>query len=632
MFIIDGDFVSLYFIDTISFQTRLLGFVNVKMVKLKVKPCTNEQDHLELILRPKEHESWLEALINDDKQAVESILSKCSNEEKNNYLNGCFEVSENEKVSVKSRCPIGLKDRDTKESFSHSLHMAVAFGSHQAIKSLIKHECNVLVTNVSGRNAIHCLIYVSFMRVDIEDEMIETFRTIKENVSSATLRDLLMQEDDCGCRPAEYAMHLGVFSIVREILHTKGIFLTSVEYNGCLETSWFDITEYEESRERMSRSPVVLLALLDRNRLENQHFNELFFSQAFQQWIHAKARAAGPFLFLWFVVRILFGILYYAADSALLFSEETYFMKSQQINTSSCLQFSDRKSTEVPGFSCVAACIIYCILMTICEISENYLWFFHKSYQWMHKTPAGPKPMVVQIAFYKVSQMMCYLSVACSLTVRLLRLKKGLDISFTFDHVSYSVIGFCISWSILQFAQALPAVGHFAVSLQRMLKCLLAFMLLFVSFAITFVIIFNKLVNQNKITCVPEFSTTLDSLYSTWRALINMMQFRYVSVSDRVTLYLAHVLYVGIGSIMMLNFVIATFSAVVSWVDSHRKVILTIQRLSMIIILESRITRILDKLYRKYQSHYFILRNNRIYLTQTTPILPRQAADTPISV
>ena len=246
--------------------------MNMKTLKMKVQPYTNEEDHLELIRCPKEQENWSQALINDDNQSIESILSKCSSEEKNNYLNGCFEVSENEKISVKSRCPIGLKEREPTESFSHSLHMAVAFGSHQAVKSLIKHECNVFVTNTNGRNAVHCLIYVSFMRVDIEDEMIEMFRTIKQNVSPITLRDLLMQEDDCGCRPAEYAIHLGVFSIATEILCTNGIFLTSIEYHSRGETRWFEITDYEESRDRMSRSPVVLLALVGKNKLDDQHF------------------------------------------------------------------------------------------------------------------------------------------------------------------------------------------------------------------------------------------------------------------------------------------------------------------------------------------------------------------------
>ena len=687
MFIIGTDFILIYFINRVLVPDSFVGliFVNMKTLKMKVKPYTKEQNHLELILRPKERDNWLQALINDDSQSVKSILSKCGSGEKKNYLNGCFEVSEDEKASDKSRCRIGLKNRDTKESFSHSLHMAAAFGSHQTVTSLIKHECNVFVTNTSGRNVIHCIIYsngsrifprggansqncyyfshfcrklheneriwtprggarpwrppldppmiyVSFMRADFEDEMIEMFRTIRQNVSLSVLRELLMQEDDCGCRPTEYAMHLGVLGIAREIFSTKGIFLTNIEYDGCGETGWFDITDYEESRKRMTRSPIVLFALLDRSRLENQHFKELFFSQAFQQWVHTKTKAARPFLFLWFVLGILFAILYYAADSALLFSEENYLMKSRQINASSCLQFSDKKATEVSSFSCITACIIYSIVMMVFEISENYLFFFHKSQLWLFQTPMGLKRMVVQVAFYKVSQLICYISVACSLTARLFRLKRGLDINVTVDHVSYFIIGFCLNWSILQFVQALPAVGHFTMSLQRMLDSLLALVILFVSFAFTFVLIFSILVNQNKIACVPEFSTFMESLYSTWRALINILQFRSLSASDEVTLYLTHVMYVGIGSILMINFLIATFSATISWVDSHRKVILTIQRLSITMILESRITRIMDKIYRKYQSHYFIVRNNRIYLTQTRPILARQTADAPTSM
>ena len=427
MFIIGTDFILIYFINRVLVPDSFVGliFVNMKTLKMKVKPYTKEQNHLELILRPKERDNWLQALINDDSQSVKSILSKCGSGEKKNYLNGCFEVSEDEKASDKSRCRIGLKNRDTKESFSHSLHMAAAFGSHQTVTSLIKHECNVFVTNTSGRNVIHCIIYVSFMRADFEDEMIEMFRTIRQNVSLSVLRELLMQEDDCGCRPTEYAMHLGVLGIAREIFSTKGIFLTNIEYDGCGETGWFDITDYEESRKRMTRSPIVLFALLDRSRLENQHFKELFFSQAFQQWVHTKTKAARPFLFLWFVLRILFAILYYAADSALLFSEENYLMKSRQINASSCLQFSDKKATEVSSFSCITACIIYSIVMMVFEISENYLFFFHKSQLWLFQTPMGLKRMVVQVAFYKVSQLICYISVACSLTARLFRLKRG---------------------------------------------------------------------------------------------------------------------------------------------------------------------------------------------------------------
>ena len=102
------------------------------------------------------------------------------------------------------------------------------------------------------------------------------------------------------------------------------------------------------------------------------------------------------------------------------------------------------------------------------------------------------------------------------------------------------------------------------MSLQRMLDSLLALVILFVSFALTFVLIFSILVNQNKIACVPEFSTFMESLYSTWRALINVLQFRSLSASDEVTLYLTHVMYVGIGSILMINFLIATFSATIS--------------------------------------------------------------------
>ena len=57
------------------------------------------------------------------------------------------------------------------------------------------------------RNALHCLIYVSFMKDDCEEDMIQMFRVIKNNVPKDVMR---------GRRLLEYALHLEGGSLVSE--------------------------------------------------------------------------------------------------------------------------------------------------------------------------------------------------------------------------------------------------------------------------------------------------------------------------------------------------------------------------------------------------------------------------------
>ena len=200
-----------------------------------------------------------------------------------------------------------------------------------------------------------------------------------------------MQEDICGCRPLEYAMHLGMCGIAKEIIFCKGVYLTNIQYDGLSETHWFDITDYEESRCRLSRSPIVFLTLMDRSRLNNLHFNQLFFSPAVQQWFQAKYKALRPLTTLWFILRISIIVLYHQADSALLFSEENYLSGPVEKNGSRCLQLWNKKSTDAWDFALIIICIVYSLVLIVFGILEFYILIFKKSQRWMFSNAKGSK-------------------------------------------------------------------------------------------------------------------------------------------------------------------------------------------------------------------------------------------------
>ena len=169
----------------------------------------------------------------------------------------------------------------------------------------------------------------------------------------------------------------------------------------------------------------------------------------------------------------------------------------------------------------------------------------------MLHTPKGLKEPIVHIIFYRLTE--------CLLLVRFLRLGTDLRVTFTFDHFSYMTIWFCFFWVHFQFFQLLPVIGPLAVSLQRLLLNPAAFMILFAMFS-TFMIIFFKLINPGKVECVEDFSSMLMSTYSTFLVLVNLLHFRTFEVEAEVCLYTSHVIYVYMGPIMLINFLIGTFS------------------------------------------------------------------------
>ena len=181
-------------------------------------------------------------------------------------------------------------------------------------------------------------------------------------------------------------------------------------------------------------------------------------------------------------------------------------------------------------------------------------------------------------------------------------------------------MNFWLIWSILQFFQLLPAIGHFAVTLQRLLANLLSCIIAFVFFTLMMGQIFFRLVNENRVQCDKQFDWEgARYLYSSFLVLIHMIDFRTIEVEDRVTVYITHVIFVFMASIMLINFLIALFSSTVTWVSNHKHLILDVQLLSMLSVMEYRLSHIdfINKYYRRHLSQYFVKKNGKLYILMT---------------
>ncbi len=348
--------------------------------------------------------------------------------------------------------------------------------------------------------------------------------------------------------------------------------------------------------------------------------SHLIFSDVIQQWMFRKFKAMIPYLLVWFLLRFLFTIMVYWADSILLQKEEHIFFINNRSNSTfgniSCLYEHTTSfiGNNSMGYLFVYFCCVYSSFVLVFDILEFYeIMISHRE---LARTPKGHKNCVVYFVFYRVNQMILHLAVLLNFTVRLLRLHFEFDIDIIFDDIFYTMIAISIVWSYMEFIQLLPVVGHFTVALQRMLRDMYGFIVLWICLTVSFSEIFFKIANRNEIVCLPDFSNFGMSFYSTFRILVNMLDFRKIPVDNGILLLL-HIIYVFISSILFINFLIAKISGSFNWVNKHKYLILTIQRMCMLLIIDNRMSHLCNNQYRKFQKRFFEVEGERMYIVTT---------------
>ena len=140
-------------------------------------------------------------------------------------------------------------------------------------------------------------------------------------------------------------------------------------------------------------------------------------------------------------------------------------------------------------------------------------------------------------------------------------------------------------WGLFYFIQLLPSVGHYVIIIQNMIGDLLhfemIFWLLFLPFPLSF-----YLVLQDELDCSAsnDFSSLTRILHDTFLILLNVFHIpQYMeNLEHKWLLASLHVLFVIVCAIMSINFLIALFSNSVSDIAKHGKVIMPLQRLSVI--------------------------------------------------
>ena len=152
------------------------------------------------ILNFNEYEYWYEALRNDDMEVISKELNTRDVNHRARLLNGTFNLDEIEKESRNKQMQ-RFAARDT-------WHMVVTLCSKETIRLFISKGVNLHTKNDQNYNFVHNMILTAAYQPQSEDKMIQKYIFIMDNIGKSDKYKLLMDENDDGMRPLEFAMNI----------------------------------------------------------------------------------------------------------------------------------------------------------------------------------------------------------------------------------------------------------------------------------------------------------------------------------------------------------------------------------------------------------------------------------------
>ncbi len=169
-------------------------------------------------------------------------------------------------------------------------------------------------------------------------------------------------------------------------------------------------------------------------------------------------------------------------------------------------------------------------------------------------------------------------------------------------------------WTLLYFLEMIgPKFGIYAISIQRMIGVLAQFLVIFFLLFFSFEYALYRVYNESGV-CQKGYSNFLDSFYTTFIVMLNMVNITGDLEHIDAVVVVLHVLYVFIIVILLLNYLIALMSDRHSEVMSHGKLLLKIQQVSGALLVERRVGVLFPLLFALRQRQFLKPHNGRLYL------------------
>ena len=445
-----------------------------------------------------------------------------------------------------------------------------------------------------------------------EEKSIHNIEFIKGIIGDETYTHLLNAENSEGLRPLELAAHLGTFLIFKHVFETPNVYMTDSDHK-LYRIQYFDITEYILGN-RCDRSPVKAMLHLEEKKLSLRSTQMLLQDDPMKSWFRAILYANIPFLILWFFVRLfLFGSMILVD----LQSFPTYVCPYGSFNMSRACAYTTGFNEYLPGYwHPLGKTVIVVVLLSLLDDIINLILFIFRRPRWLGRTVYGKKVTCVRYNFYRIIHICCL----CGYLLQVL-LKE-----FTNRYIG--IMNFVVAcgfvWSFLFFLQIIPVLGNYVIATQRMVRVFVEFSLLCTLFFVPYAFAFYMLLSYSY---GAYFASIRLALYNTFLVMQNIFSFNdNPRRASEFGLQLLHVTFITVVPILLLKFLTAVLISAYAYVNDNRRVLMTIQRLSVAMAADDRFnnkfTKCLTPLRNHLRNKYLVYEGGRVYVTRT--VLPQK--------
>ena len=580
---------------------------------------------------------WHSVIIEDNVDFIRECLSQCDALQRNMLLNGRFQYEHSE--TLKNSKPIC--GRKSSCIYELPVVLACSFLSHRVLNLFLENGCNIRQQDSEGNNIIHAII--SSASIHPLKDFSTLYRSIVEELHLPELKTLLYMENNEGYRPLEYAAKMQTFDLVDCILKTRDVYAIHRSLEGVYERVWYDVTDYEanDGTERQDKSPLLLLTQMTREGINHRGTRRLLCSPLLTSWMNFKKGLNAPSFWIWFFFRVIYHSLVFLSAKSFtsiitimdnhakflsLATQLNYTLDDPKLCNMADALDNNLTDCESPAFKAVACqdhssyviVNIVAFVSIIMVLYDMFLFIIHMVNTFRnrkHKNfPLGGE--TISTMFYLTIHSLLNLSIV--FTALLIISKRFAPVSMAaffreaslFMFISTSLLNI---WSLLFFFQILPFIGHFVITIQKMLADMVNFFTIFLIFLFGFSQAFCNVLKVSGFCGDTGFDGFVDGFYSTFTVMLNMIDFsKYIEASFMIALL--HIAYVLFVAVLLLNFLIALMSSSVMVVNENRDVLMKLQKLHISLMLEHHVKPCARFMYARLQKRHLVLADGRVYI------------------
>ena len=280
------------------------------------------------------------------------------------------------------------------------------------------------------------------------------------------------------------------------MFNTHGVYLTHHENRGGTDYKWYNITEYEPSREENSRwlkSPLLSVIHLDERMLANHAVQHAFHSQLLQKWLYAKTRINLLPVFIKFTISLIYLVTFYVyqqdvPDPEELNSPVNVSIDSDDVNHTLSAGCGYGSMTNTHSTITMIYLMIHSAINLLHDIVGWVFYrFFEKHIYRQNYSIKGEKTLVLNQDVYYAATFAFHLFLLIGAPYIHER-----DNLFSY-FVNLSLAGLSVPY-ILYMVQFVHRIGHFVVMMQAMSFIMLQFLIVFCCICLPWVFLFRSLI------------------------------------------------------------------------------------------------------------------------------------------